>query len=217
VAGFNQFFTGFEQFFGDIEGTISRRMGIALDQAFSRSAFAGIEVTSRRLSVPSAFSESDYTWREHTAQGYLYKMYAPQNQSPLPGWGIGASVQIEYEAIERPQIFSGTEGIIQLLTTRVPFGLGFFNANGVTIRLGTAYVAQSGRFSIDEGFPVVPKSDHAWITDVSLEYQLPNRLGFVAVGVRNLFDTQIDLLEIDPLTPRVATGRLMFARARLVF
>ena len=36
LAGFNQFFTGFESFYGDPDGTVSKRAGIGVDQRLGR-------------------------------------------------------------------------------------------------------------------------------------------------------------------------------------
>ena len=130
---------------------------------------------------------------------------------------MAVSGEIEYERIERPQILTGSEGIVELKTTMAPIGVQLFNSTGVTLRLATTYIKQHGIFSVDVGTPLVPKRDDAWITDFSLEYRLPRRLGAVSVGARNIFDNLIDLLEVDPLNPRVATRRFVFRRIRLAF
>ena len=81
----------------------------------------------------------------------------------------------------------------------------------------TAYLRQKGIFSIDEGFPVVKKDDDGWITDFSLEQQLPRRHGTISVGIRNAFDERVDILEIDPLNPRVALKRFVFGNFKIIF
>ncbi|MFN0317022.1 MAG: TonB-dependent receptor domain-containing protein [Burkholderiales bacterium] len=218
VAGFNQFFTGFEQFYGDVRGTVSRRRGFAIDQTISPSAYLGMEISSRRLRVPSILLEQDFTWREKAAQAYLYKAYKPfPAHWPLGGWRLVATAQFEYEQLERPQILSGIEGIVDLKTTSTPLALRLINQNGISGRVGSTYVKQKGTFSVDVGFPFVPKEDDGWITDASLEYRLPRRLGLLSVGVRNLFDQKVDLLEIDPLNPRVATRRFVYGRVSISF
>jgi hypothetical protein len=67
------------------------------------------------------------------------------------------------------------------------------------------------------GFPLVDKEDDAWITDVSLEYRLPQRLGVITVGARNVFDDSIDLFEVDPFNPIVATQQFVYGSVRFVF
>jgi hypothetical protein len=218
VAGFNQFFTGFEQFYGDVKGTISERVGVAIDQAFPRSTFAGAEVTARHLDVPALTLDRDSTWREKTAHIYLYKACSPSTgQSLFGGWRVALLADGEYEKVERPQILTGSEGIVDLKTIRAPLGVQFFTGVGLNLRIATTYVEQEGSFSTDLDAPVVGKDDDAWITDISLEYRLSQRLGVIAVGVRNVFDESIDLLEIDPLNPRVATRQFAYANVRLEF
>jgi tetratricopeptide (TPR) repeat protein len=218
VAGFNQFFTGFEQFFGDRRGTISERVGIALDQVLPAGAATGVEVAKRRLDVPSLIADRDFTWDETTAHLYLYKtLLLDSVQSSLSGWQAAMYVEGEYEKVERPQTLTGPEGIMELTTIRVPIGVRVFGPGGIIVRLATTYVDQEGTFSVDDMLDVVAKEDDAWITDLSAEYRLPRRLGSIVVGVNNLADDFIDLLEIDPLNPRVATRRLAFAKLRLEF
>ncbi|NJN36894.1 MAG: hypothetical protein HC794_07355 [Nitrospiraceae bacterium] len=86
------------------------------------------------------------------------------------------------------------------------------HGGGTTFRFGATYVDQDGRFSIDEGLPVVESDDDAWIIDLSVEHRLPGRRGFISVGARNLFDESINLLEVDPFNPRVATEQFVYAR-----
>ena len=216
LAGFNQFFSGFERLYGDVEGTISRRAGVAFDQVLSQTMFAGAEAAKRKLDVPSINLDRDFTWRESTAFAYLYKTFpALAASGPLARWSAAAALEGEYEEIERPQILTGSEGIMELRTTRAPIGLRFFDDRGLSLRVKTTYVKQSGTFSLDVPFPIVDSDDSAWITDAALDYRLPRRRGVVSVGVMNLTDTFVDLLETDPVNPRVATRRFAFLKVRL--
>lgn len=218
VAGFNQFFTGFEDLYGDFLGSVSDRVGIAVDQAFSPGTLGGVEVTTRRMDVPSSVFDRDFTWREKTAHVYLYKTHHWNgHQGRNGGWQAAFSAEIEYEEIDRPQILTGSEGIMELKTQMAPLGVQFFNDKGLTLRTAMTYVRQDGQFSVDEGFPVVEQEDEAWITDLSLEWRLPRRQGIIAIGVRNAFDETVELLEIDPFSPRVATKRFLFGKFSLEF
>ena len=218
VAGFNQFFSGFDKFYGDIDGTVSQRACLAVDQKFSFTTFAGAEVTARRLTVPSINLDEDFTWREKTARLYWYKAYGPfDNSSVLAGWQLATSVDYEFERIERPQVLTGSEGIERLTTERAPLALKLFNANGLSLGASTAYVRQRGTFSADVGFPEFSKSDSAWVTDIFVDYRLPQRLGTVSVGAKNVFNQSIDLVDTDPAFPLVPSKRFVYARARLLF
>jgi hypothetical protein len=199
-----------------VEGTISRRAGIAFDQALSRTLFAGAEVAKRKLDVPSINLAEDFTWRESTGTAYLYKTFSPfAAQGWLARWRAVAALEGEYEELERPQVLTGSEGIMELRTTRVPIGLRLLSDRGLSLRVQTTYVRQSGTFSLDVDFSTFDNEDDAWITDVALEYRLPRRLGVVSLGVMNIGDDFIDLLEVDPLNPRVATRRFAFVKVRI--
>jgi tetratricopeptide (TPR) repeat protein len=218
IVGFNQFFGGFEQYYGDFIGTSSDRVAIALDHKFTPAAFGGAELTWRELEVPSFVFSRNFTWREKSAQAYFYKTYVPAVlRRNLPAWQSAFSTELEFEEVDRPQALTGAEGIMNLKMLRAPIGVQLFNSNGVTLRVATTYVAQDGKFSVDVGLPVTDKDDDAWITDLTLEYRLPERRGLVAIGAKNLFDNAVDLLEIDPVNPRVATEQFVFARISVTF
>lgn len=216
VGGFNQFFTGLETFYGDPEGTISRRVGGAIEERFTDQLFAGAEWSVRRLEVPFlAFSgQKDFSWREKAGRAYLYRTFALSEQSR---WDVTLSAAAEYEELMRPQILTGSEAIIDLETTRVPFGAAFFNANGVTFRVTMGYVRQEGLFSADVGFPIVPIEDDEWITDVSLEFRLPKRFGLLSLVARNVFDEELNVADTDPLSPRDARRRWVLASLNVDF
>ena len=217
IAGFNQFFTGFERFYGDIEGTISKRVGLAIDQSVSRTAFLGIEVATRKLAVPSIIADRDFTWREATAHAYLYKAFPARSAFLPPNLSVATTLEIDFERIERPQILTGPEGIMSLNTLMVPMGVKLFGNEGTTFGTSLTYVRQEGDFSIDEGLPVFNKNDAAWITDIFVESRFPRRLGALALGVRNLFNQSLDLVETDPFNPRVATRRFYYLKATVTF
>ena len=115
------------------------------------------------------------------------------------------------------QISRILESILDLESVRVPIGLRLFHDSGLSLRVSTTYVEQSGTFSIDVTLPTFEQDDNAWITDLALDYRLPRRRGLVSVGVLNIGDNFIDLLETDPLNPRVSTRRFGFVKLRLTF
>ena len=177
-----------------------------------------MEFTARQLDAPSPAIGRDLTWRENSGHAYLFKTSTLDSSSgPLSGWQASMSAELEYEKVERPQDLTGSEGIMDLETIMAPIGVQFFSRKGTTLRLATTYVAQNGVFSIGSGSPIVETEDDGWITDLTLEYRLTGAQGVVAVGVRNLFDESIDLLEIDPVNPRVATQQFVFAKFSLEF
>lgn len=218
VAGFNQFFGGFERFYGDFIGTSSNRVGLAVDQEIGEEAFAGLEISGRQLEVPSFVFDRDFTWRERAAHAYLYKVFQViPGFADAAGWQGALSIDGDYERIERPQALTGMEGIVKLETISAPIGFRLFNSSGFAAKLVTTFVDQEGQFSVDVGFPVVDKQEQAWITDLSVSYSLARRRGEFTIGVRNLFDESLDLVEIDPVNPWVATKQFVFGRFSVAF
>ena len=53
--------------------------------------------------------------------------------------------------------------------------------------------------------------------DVAVVWQLPQRLGQLQLGVRNLGDTRFQYTDPDPLTPRFSIGRLVYGSMKLMW
>lgn len=215
VAGFTQFFTGFDAFYGDIDATVSRRAGVAIDHRLSTDRFVGAELSARQLDVPQFVPARDFRWNERTAHAYLYDARLGQPYI-APGWSVAASADYDYELIVRPQTLPGPEGIVRVMTHRLPLGVRLFRGPYV-LRAGTTYVRQGGVFSASEFNDRFAGSSRGWITDVAADYRLPARTGTLGIGVRNALDKKLDLFQIDPFNPRDAAGRFVYARLRVVF
>jgi hypothetical protein len=216
VAGFNQFFAGFNALYGDSDGTVSQRFCAAVDQKISPTAFAGAEFTARKLKVPSTL-DTDYDWRERTARAYLYKAYKPALGSMLSGWQMAASIDLRFEEIDHSESFTGPDGILNVRTDRVPIGIRVFSDGGLAIGAVTSYVRQGGLFFDGTGGdPEVARLQRGWINDVFVDYRLPRRLGVLSVGAKNLFNRAIDLFETDPAFPTLPAQRFLYLRARFV-
>jgi hypothetical protein len=179
--------------------------------------FAGFEVSKRDMEVPQLGSQ-EFRWREENAQIHFYKAIATDAEpAGATDWELAVSLDAEYETVKRSAAFSGAEGILELRSYRAPLTVRAFSASGFTLRATATYVRQKGEFAAQLGDPVVDKDDDAVIADLVVEYRLPGRLGAVAIGANNVFDEFVDLVEIDPLNPRVATRRLVFAKIRVEF
>jgi len=214
VAGFNQYFSGFENLYGDVEGTISSRAALGFDHSFSEELKAGFELARRQLDVPSLNLDKDFSWRESTGHGYVYRMFPAVGQA---GWSAVLTAEAELESIDRPQALPGSEGIVDLKTVMIPLGVRFFHGGGVTLRMQGSYVEQSGTFAAGAAAPRFDADDSAWIVDAAIDYELPKRRGVLSLGVLNIGDEFIDLVESDVFNPRVATRRLAFLRVRFTF
>lgn len=213
VAGFNQFFTGFDTLFGDTDGTVSKRAALGIDHRVSERTFAGAEVSARKLDVPN-LSVGNTDWRERGASAYLYHALRAW---PVQGWQTAMSADFDYERFMRPQLNTGAEAIVDVRTKRLSLRLKSFNVSGLAFGTTVSYISQSGLFSVDINSQTFDKSDSRWIADISMDYRLPRRLGVLSFGVRNAFDAPISIFETDPVHPQVAKRRLVFGKVRLTF
>ena len=193
---------GFNQFFDDLDGTLSRRVGVAVDQRLAANLYGGLELSTRTLRRVPLITVGEFDWKEQERRAYLY-------------WTSGRSLALtatyQYEHFERPVDFTGAENIIDLKTHRVPLGISVFSSSGLSARVILTFIDQNGQFLDAIGNPFAG-NDRFWLTDAAVSYRLPGRLGLITIEGRNLFDKTFRFQETDAATPHVATRRLIFAR-----
>jgi tetratricopeptide (TPR) repeat protein len=222
VAGFNQFFTGFDQYFGDEVGIVSQRACFAVDQKLPAAAFAGAELTARRLKVPfqqADLSYVDVIWKESSSRFYLYKAFEPGTYSGgRSRWQLATSMEYRHEQTVRPEYLVGPEGIVDVRTDRFPISLRAFHESGLTLGATATYLRQSALLGLGDGFtPDATRQSVGWVGDLFVDYRLPKRHGVASVGVKNLFDRSLDVFEVDPTFPTFPQRRFVYARIRLDF
>jgi tetratricopeptide (TPR) repeat protein len=220
VAGFNQFFGAtFEQDFTSafFPGIDAWRYGVGIDQKFSLSLYAGGEFSKQDLKVPGVIVGPGTRtlvaedWDEYLARAYLY-------WTPHP-W-LAASVEYQFERFERGRVFGAGTGIGEVNTHRLPLGINFSHPSGLSVQLKATYLHQDGKFAapvFDPQNPFKAGHDQFWLVDTAIRYRLPERRGFITLGVKNLFDEQFKFQELDPATPTVQRDRLIFGRITLAF
>jgi hypothetical protein len=211
VAGFNQFFgTTFEQ---DIENASRQgfdvwRYGVAIDQKFSSSLYAGAEFSKRDLRVQGTVDSKSVTedWDEYLGRAYLY-------WAPHP-WLV-ANVEYQFERLEQGEELALATKVRELKTHRVPMGINLFHPSGLSAGIKATFIDQSGLFF--STFRNRPGADQFWVIDATVRYRLPRRLGLVTFGVSNLFDEEFNFREIDSTAPTVQRDRVIFGRVTLAF
>ena len=203
---------GFNQFFDDIEATESRRYGIAVDQKFSQALFGGLEISRRDLEVPIPFF-NPFTgvsevkrkdWREHLVRPYLF--WTPHN------W-VALSAEYQFETFKRGPDFGF--GLKRLMQHRVPLGVRLFHPSGLSFALKASYLNQDGKFQRKAGSCCVAGTSDFWVVDTAVSYRLPNRFGFLTVGVTNLFDRNFKFQETDFNNPSIQPKRTVFGKITL--
>lgn len=205
---------GFNQFFDDLESTESWRYGVAVDQKFSETIFAELELSRRDLNVPIPFTDP-FTgatevrredWDEYLARTFLF--WTPHE------W-LALSLAYQYERFKRTPDFGF--GLEEAETHRVPLGLRFFHPLGLSFALETTYFHQDGQFQRRGGSCCQSGESDFWVVDAAISYRLPKRYGFFTVGATNLFDREFEFQETDFNNPTLQPDRVFFARLTLAF
>jgi Tfp pilus assembly protein PilF len=204
---------GFNQFYDDANFTESRRYGVAVDQKFSSTVYGGLEVSNRATVVPwtcvnpvcGALGDRKADWDEHVVRAYAA-------WSPHPQWALRA--EYLFEQFTRDPDFTGGSAR-DLDSQRLQFGVRYFQPSGLSAGLTTTYWRQNGEFGDNNAFQSGRES--FWTTDASVSYRLANRMGFVSMGVSNLFNKQFRYLDTDIASPTIQPRRMVFAKVTIVF
>ena len=203
---------GFNQFYDDANFTESTRFGVAVDQKFSATVFGGVEASRRDTVVPwtcanpvcGTLGDRKANWDEQVYSAYAF-------WSPHPRWALRADYL--FERFDRDPAFTG--GTARTLDSqRLQLGLRYFQPNGFSTSLTTAYRQQKGDFGDNNAFQA--GKENFWTTDFAVSYRLPDRRGFVSLGVSNLFDKQFRYLDTDIASPTVQPRRMAFAKLTIV-
>jgi tetratricopeptide (TPR) repeat protein len=201
---------GFNQFFDDANLTEAWRYGGAIDQKFTKNIFGGVEFAKRDLKVPfldftdpenPSVTEAD--WNEYLGRAYLF--WTPHAWFALRG-------EYLFERFERAEELP--EGLTELDTHRVPFGINFFHPSGLSASLTTTYWSQNGTFQSPLTGEIRSGHDDFWLVDAAINYRLPKRYGFISLGVRNLFDQRFKFFD-DSDNPIIQPDRTFLARITL--
>jgi outer membrane receptor protein involved in Fe transport len=98
----------------------------------------------------------------------------------------------------------------------LPLSLSFFHPSGFSAVVTGTYFDQEGVF-VRIGGSVRSGSDSFWTVDLSLNYRLPKRLGFLSVGATNLLDEEFNYFDIDTRNPTIVPVRRIYGRVTLSF
>jgi tetratricopeptide (TPR) repeat protein len=192
---------GFSQLFADVEGTESRRYGVAVDQEFRRNVFAGVEYAARDLRVPvetREFSSNQLTVSRHRRTEQFGRLYAYWT----PSRSFATSAGYSFERFGGDPRASAIEGVVFVRTHRVPLELRYFAPAGIAARLSADYVRQRGLFFTGRA------EDRFWVLNAGVSYRIPQRYGRLALEVRNLLDEKFNYQDTDPTNPAIRRGRL---------
>ncbi|MES9832919.1 MAG: tetratricopeptide repeat protein [Candidatus Thiodiazotropha sp. DIVDIV] len=183
---------GFNQYFDDYIGAESTRYALALDHNFSKNLHTGLELTRRK--IENEFDDIFLDDETHKEQEHL--LYAYYSLNP----NIGLTGEYTYENFER----DFTEGLVDadkpasLITQSTTLGLTFAHTSGLYSKVSGSYVDQE----IENILPVGTStdSDQFWVTDLTIGFRLPNRMGKIEMLTKNLFDKEFNYQSINPDT-----------------
>jgi tetratricopeptide (TPR) repeat protein len=190
---------GFAQFFDDLDATKAWRYGVGVDQKITKEIFGGSEFSFRNLRIPvtddPSLPPTMADGREYLARTYLF--WTPNN------W---LATRIEYNFERFKHELAALPAHVN--THSVPLGLTFFHPSGLSAAVNATYFRQTGNFNRLSIGRSESGSDDFWIVDAALSYRLPNRYGFLRLGVTNLFDKRFRYFEMDLNNSRIQPTRM---------
>jgi outer membrane receptor protein involved in Fe transport len=178
--------SGFNQFYDDFNGAISKRFGVGLDAKFTDNLSSGLEYMQRKLAFDSFGSKGAVTNRrkERLLRGYFY-------WTPHPFWAI--SVEAEFEKfIRSPEdlFVVGSGEPLKVTELSLPLGIRYFHPSGFFAGIGGNFVHQKIE-NLVESRNISGKEDF-FLLDAKLGYRFPKRFGSFSIEAKNLFDTEFN-------------------------
>ncbi|SFK13485.1 FecR family protein [Nitrosomonas aestuarii] len=216
---------GFNQFFDDINGTRTRRMGLGLDVHLSHILYGGVEASKRILHVPLFLSSNSFLQKqsERLYRSYLY--WTPHKYVAIKG-------EFQFEQFKRnpdDQSLTNIAEPTHIKTLKAPISLEYFHPSGFFSGVTGTFVKQNLTRLSDFGKeqkrnPETTKSgiDTFFLLDAFLGLRFANRRGILSLEGRNLFDTtfyyrNINFYQSEAISPQFIPDRTIFARLTLNF
>jgi len=208
---------GFNQLFDDLNGTRSRRVGVALDTHFRNRIFTGVEISQRKLNVP--IHGNDFVTfqkqNENLYQGYAYWTIDPD-------WIVRTEARFEQFSRQpnrtEPHVIS---------TLSVPAHIGYFDRSGFFASVTGTFVHQFvNRDTPTKIYPGSLKNNEGkenfFLLDASLGFRLPKRRGILSVEAKNLLDQSFlyrnaNFYTSEAISPRYLPTRTVFLRMTFNF
>ncbi len=174
---------GFNQFFDDINATLSRHYGVGLDVALTDSLNIGAETSWRELEEPvlDGFGGVVYEDRDETVHG-VHIYWTPVPQLALSG----EFVFDRFESVTSLDV----DVPLEVTTMRVPLSVRYFHQSGFFAGVGATYVDQE--VTRQPVSTLVAGEDSFVVVDAWLGWRLAHRRGMISVSAQNLFDEQFN-------------------------
>ena len=179
---------GFNQFFDDTAGTVSRRAGIGSDWKLADNLFLGAEASWRDLDVQYFVSNDDSrttNWEEQTHRVYAY--WAPLDRVAL----TAEAVYDRFEA-QNSDLTEGSTVPEKLTTYSLPLGIRYFDPSGFFAGFGATFVRQELDRAQNDELEIGDGTSNFTILDAQIGYRLPKRYGVVTLQLNNILDKKFD-------------------------
>ncbi|SFI68325.1 TonB-dependent receptor [Nitrosomonas sp. Nm34] len=219
---------GFNQFFDDINGTRSRRMGVGLDTHFTNRLYSGIEISERKLEVPIRLDPTVEHLQKQNEQLYRAYLYWIFNSN----WAIKGEMQFEKFNRNHQDIAMFSNDPDRIQTLSLPITINYFNPHGFFFNASINTVKQNLRRKHDFNDnqkrnpenPIAAGSgiDTFFLLDSIIGYRFPNRRGIFTLEGRNLlndkfFYRNIGFNTAEAIPTRYVPERTFFVRLTLNF
>ena len=156
---------GFNQFFDDFNGSLSRLKAIGMDIASRHDLRAGAEVVDREVREPVTIGEFAPPIVERTARANL-------GWAPASSWAIAGELRREkYSGDQLAPAFA------RMTTLFFPVSARYFSPAGWVVRARVRTVAQS----------IEGHTERFSIADAGMSWRLPARRGEISIDANNVF------------------------------
>ena len=182
--------SGFNQFYDDVNGTQSKKAGLAFDVMLTSNFYATLSMTRREMDVPNLFSDG-FTVSE------VIEEWEETQQSLSFYWIAGNRWSFAFEIIA--DTFENMEGEnalsfddpLEVDTLSLPISANYFSPTGFFASIKGTHVDQE--VERPEFTTRASGEDDFFVVDLSAGYRLPNRRGHISLGILNLSRRGIQL------------------------
>jgi len=207
---------GFNQLYDDNLYADSSTYGFGLDIETENSTRLGFESNYREIDIRIS-DPTGLLMVEDLQQFELdHRIYFYQPISNMLAVDLGFNFEdLEFDYLK------DSAAISRLKTQDFPAGLNVFLDDFIRIRLEAQYVNQKIEFNELNGttFALEPRknTEELWLGNTAVSFRLPNKLGNIELGVDNVTDRKVSLIEGDQSFLRVYPRRFFYGRLQLAF
>ncbi len=167
---------GFNQFYDEANGSITKRSAIGIDHKFNKKIDIGFEASYRDIEIPEFSGNTLLSYANRKEKNY----FAYLNLIINDRWSF-------ITELEQEKFSNTATGPDTLKTITLPLKLKYHNPNGLSADLEAIHVKQEVDLGSSSSFAQTEENFN--IVNFSLGYRLPKRIGTLSLQVNNLFDT----------------------------